>query len=56
MFGGTVWALTHGRPKDEKINWSMALVALMLMILSTIVGLRLCLIPEIDVMLLSSTW
>ncbi|KAN0073790.1 hypothetical protein V8E55_012044 [Tylopilus felleus] len=36
MFGGTVWALTHGRPKDEKINWSMALVALMLMILSTI--------------------
>ncbi|KAF8129281.1 hypothetical protein EV363DRAFT_1432674 [Boletus edulis] len=27
LFGGTVWALTHGRPKDE-INWSMVLVAI----------------------------
>ncbi|KAF8548458.1 hypothetical protein OG21DRAFT_1449085 [Imleria badia] len=35
LFGGTVWALTHGRSKDE-INWSVALVALILTILSTI--------------------
>ncbi|KAG8217092.1 hypothetical protein J3R82DRAFT_5119 [Butyriboletus roseoflavus] len=35
MFGGTVWALTHGRPKAE-INWSMVLVASILTILSTI--------------------
>ncbi|KAI9570733.1 hypothetical protein HD554DRAFT_2017845 [Boletus coccyginus] len=35
LFGGTVWALTHGRPKDE-INWSMALVALIFTIFSTI--------------------
>ncbi|KAH0830151.1 hypothetical protein J3R83DRAFT_1499 [Lanmaoa asiatica] len=35
MFGGTVWALTHERPRDE-INWSMALVALTLMTLSTV--------------------
>lgn len=39
MFGGTVWALTHGRPKDE-INWSMVLVAFVLTILSTIVSLH----------------
>ena len=48
-----MWGLTHGRPKDE-INWSMALVALILTTLCTIVGLRSRSIHSVNVV--PSTW